>query len=170
MSIQKYSLHLVGTEERDSHGRTLLLQAVDNNPWLPSLKGITALLDWGADITARDLEGNTCLHAMINYCDDFRCNKLYLLDILAILIHSGADVSARNFSNESAFDVARKRIQWRPYWGTVAIDMWLAVLRSCGYSPEDVIGPQIAAHVVQFGKNYTLDDYQKIQHWVRMKT
>jgi hypothetical protein len=170
MSVQKYSRHLINTEERDSRGRTILLHALGDLLCQRSPEGITTLLGWGADITARDLKGNTCLHVAINRVDFvLESYKARWLDILAILILSGVDVAARNFSNESVFDVACEIFQQNHCYGTMVIDIWLAGLRSCGYSPEDVIGPRVAAHKVQFGERYGPEHYQRIQHWVGMK-
>jgi ankyrin repeat protein len=141
MSLRKYSRHLIDTEERDHLGRTLLLQALDvydfGEP--PSLEAITTLLDWDADITARDLDGDTCLHvAMIGIRRVGRWSEDIeerWRGILTILIRSGADPWARNFSNETVPDIAYKTPE---SWAcgqqrAKTIEMLLNAMKSCGY-------------------------------------
>jgi hypothetical protein len=79
-------------------GKTFLMVA----PTYGMRKQVQALLDAGADVNARDAEGNTALH----YSAEFAYRK-----VAALLLAGGADPTLRNKKGESAAQYGREKGQ-----------------------------------------------------------
>jgi ankyrin repeat protein len=166
-SIMECSGGYIDTEERDALGRTVLLQTVNPTyPWPPIPNAIKVLFQLGADVTARDFDGNTCLHLAIANAGTSILDENIWLDILVVLIRSGANVTAFNSAGQSVYDVACEINSKSPFRGTKYMNIWLAVLKYCGYNAEEVIGPTIRGHQVKFGKAYTEENFRVLQEWV----
>ncbi|KAI0840332.1 ankyrin [Hypoxylon sp. FL0890] len=98
------------------------------------------LLDSGADIHARDLEGRTCLHIFIRtlrwyaglryYQED---RSLLNFEVLRLLIERGANPRASTPDGLSVSDYAYRLAGLPRYLRGYTGDLWDSVLHSCGY-------------------------------------
>jgi ankyrin repeat protein len=88
----------MGTAEKDE----LSLQALLDSPPLNDTRAVNALLDHGANVNAKDPDGNTLL-MLVSACDDASP------DTVKRLIAGGADLNAKNPRGETALDFARGR-------------------------------------------------------------
>jgi ankyrin repeat protein len=88
----------MGTAEKDE----LSLQALLDSPPLNDTRAVNALIDHGANVNAKDPDGNTLL-MLVSACDDASA------DTVKRLIAGGADVNAKNPRGETALDFARGR-------------------------------------------------------------
>ena len=80
----------------------LSMQALINSPPLGSTHAIETLLDHGADVNAKDPDGNTLL-MLVSACDEAS------VDTVKRMIAGGADVNAKNPHGQAALDFARAR-------------------------------------------------------------
>ena len=81
----------------DHAGEPPLVAAAWNNP-NPAV--IETLLDWGAEIDAKDGGGRTPLHAAVQGNDNPA--------VMLALLQRGADASERNSDGETPLDLARR--------------------------------------------------------------
>jgi len=89
---------LMGSAEKDD----LSLQALLDSPPLENTRAINSLLDHGADVNAKDPDGNTLL-MLVAACDEAS------IETVKRLIAGGADVNAKNPRGQVALDFARAR-------------------------------------------------------------
>lgn len=89
---------LIGSADKDD----LSMQAVFDAPPLGNTRAINSLLDHGADVNAKDPDGNTLL-MLVAACDEIP------LDTAKRLIAGGADVNAKNPHGQTALDFAQAR-------------------------------------------------------------
>jgi ankyrin repeat protein len=87
---------LMGSAEKDD----LSLQAMLDSPPLNNTRAVNTLLDRGADVKAKDPDGNTLL-MLVSACDEASP------DTVKRLIAGGADVNAKNPRGQTALDLAR---------------------------------------------------------------
>nr|HEV7953661.1 ankyrin repeat domain-containing protein [Candidatus Acidoferrales bacterium] len=88
----------MGSAEKDD----LSLQALLDSPPLNDTRAVNALLDHGANVNAKDPDGNTLL-MLVSACDEATP------DTVKRLIAGGADVNAKNPRGQTALDFARAR-------------------------------------------------------------
>jgi hypothetical protein len=107
------------------------------------------------DLSARDCNGNTCLHKLLQSANgtmsDFK--------ILVSLIRAGADVFAVNFNGKSVSDAAYFDHNLRR--GRNMKYMWEAALTVCGYDIAQFNGGVPAN--IKFNKWQTIADYKRLQ-------
>ncbi|KAJ9614645.1 hypothetical protein H2200_002782 [Cladophialophora chaetospira] len=170
--ISHYARDLINTEERDSGGDTLLLRFIHRYIYNP--RALQFLLDLGADVHARTLGGNTCLHLCLRkacrYLSDLRYDDLLLLPSLFMLIRAGADVSAVNWSGESVSYTALATFKNEDDpetsdVGSFLMDAWLTVLKKCGYQPLEIMCDVALSHKVRFTAKYRQEHYEAMQKW-----
>jgi ankyrin repeat protein len=89
---------LMGSADKDG----LTMQALFNSPPLGNARAVNSLLDHGADVNAKDPDGNTLL-MLVAASDDIR------VDTVKKLIAGGADVNAKNPRGQTALDFASVR-------------------------------------------------------------
>jgi ankyrin repeat protein len=80
----------------------LSLQALLDSPPLNDTRAVNSLLEHGADVNAKDPDGNTLL-MLVSACDDAS------VDTVKRLIAGGADVNEKNPHGQMAIDFARAR-------------------------------------------------------------
>ncbi len=90
-------LLIAGADKAD-----LSIQAIINAPPLGNTRSIIALLDRGADVNAKDPDGNTLL-MNVSACDEIP------VDLVKRLIAGGADINAKNPHGQTSLDFARTR-------------------------------------------------------------
>jgi hypothetical protein len=109
----------------------------------------------GPDLSARDYNGDTCLHKFLQSANftigDFK--------ILVSLIRAGANVFAVNFKGKSVSDIARFH-----YLSKDTTYMWEAALTVCGYDIAQFNGGVRAN--IKFNKRQTIADYKRLQDMV----
>lgn len=88
----------MGTTEKDE----LSLQALLDSPPLNDTRAVNSLLDHGANVNAKDPDGNTLL-MLVSACDEASP------ETVKRLIAGGADVNAKNPRGQTALDFARGR-------------------------------------------------------------
>ncbi|HEY4839735.1 MAG TPA: ankyrin repeat domain-containing protein [Candidatus Acidoferrales bacterium] len=88
----------IGSTEKDD----LSLQALLDSPPLNDTRGVNSLLDHGANVNAKDPDGNTLL-MLVSACDEASS------DTVKRLIAGGADVNAKNPRGQTALDFASVR-------------------------------------------------------------
>ncbi|KAL2832923.1 ankyrin repeat-containing domain protein [Aspergillus cavernicola] len=127
----------IDTKERDSRGRTLLLQHCAVSQFGPTYLGIRTLLQLGSTPDERDNEGNTCLHLCLCFYADWGLNHIEELDddglplAMVYLIRAGADVNAQNHDGETPTDLVGRLGETRVH------KFWNSVLRRCNKIEED---------------------------------
>jgi len=89
---------LMGSADKEG----LSLQALLDSPPLNDTRAVNTLLDRGADVNAKDPDGNTLL-MLVAACDEAS------VDTVKRLIAGGADVNAKNPHGQMALDFARGR-------------------------------------------------------------
>jgi hypothetical protein len=92
-------------------------------------------LDLGADISARDYNGRTCLHVCLYNLGPYEVIQQFRA--VAFLVERGADPRARDKFGNSVSDYAPYRAVWDSVGrnlGSFRGDLWDAVLQSCGYN------------------------------------
>lgn len=123
----------INFECRDSWGKTMLLRCSVGNGYGLNPYNIKLLIDRGANVMARDIEGNTCLHLAIKSVR----SRGRVLDKTSLLfmVKAGADVYATNHYGYSVSDIAYTSIgTYRSSnLGTYVGDLWDEVLTECGY-------------------------------------
>ncbi|XP_014234507.1 uncharacterized protein LOC106657483 [Trichogramma pretiosum] len=84
---------------KTNHGITPLHEAITQR----AEKNVQLLLDYGADVNAKDIYGNTPLHiaARLNYLDERTMDR-----IVKLLVDKGADVNDDTMAGETAFHFA----------------------------------------------------------------
>lgn len=108
----------------DERGRTSLLLCSWGGGKGVNPQCIKFLLDRGADVTAKDIYGYTCLHNVLRRIwDHSRCTTVK--EVLVILIQAGADVYATTYDGKSVSDIA--------YTINSARGIWDEALSACGY-------------------------------------
>lgn len=80
-------------EERNCKGRTALLQSLVDT-YDGNLSVYELLLTKGANVKARDFQGDTCLHLLLRNANN--PENTIIFEILVSLINAGADVYAVN--------------------------------------------------------------------------
>jgi ankyrin repeat protein len=88
----------MGSTEKDEFS----LQALLDSPPLNDTRAVNSLLDHGANVNAKDPDGNTLL-MLVSACDEASP------DTVKRLIAGGADVNAKNPRGQTALDFARAR-------------------------------------------------------------
>jgi len=107
------------------------------------------------DLSARDYDGNTCHHNLLQSAN----YTISYFEILVSLIRAGADVFAVNFDGLSVSDIA--------YFGSCsenAMYMWEAALTVCGYDIAQFNGGVCAN--IKSNKWQTIADYKRLQDMV----
>lgn len=128
----------INLEDRDDQGRTILLEFLHLADGEFKLSNLRLLLANGADVQARDFQGNSGLHLCFQtYWRSFQ--ELEHLETLVILIQAGADIYARNSNGESVPDVARKHV-YQVEHCSYTDDLWATALSKCGFDPADFYG------------------------------
>ncbi len=89
----------VDVNARNFKGETPLLALAGS--YMPKLETLQLLLDHGADIHARDDEGNTVLHRPFFWLDVY-------LQVMGFLVKQGVDRSVKNHDGKTALDLYRK--------------------------------------------------------------
>ncbi|RDW84024.1 uncharacterized protein DSM5745_04350 [Aspergillus mulundensis] len=124
--ILRHSSHYLRTKERDSMGRTLLLQycAPAEESLGPRVQGIKTLLQLGFSLDDRDNELNTCLHLSLEHFlafiagsqdsspDDVDRNIFGSIDAMVYMLRCGADINAVNRNGETPADVVHRNIDF----------------------------------------------------------
>jgi len=96
------------------------------------------LLERGADITARNHFGESCLHVVLQFRADMTKPTLFeylayeeeeFKDILMCMVTAGADVYASNWHGKTVSHIACE-------YGYE--ELWREVLAECGYNPDEV--------------------------------
>ncbi|KAI0455707.1 ankyrin repeat-containing domain protein [Xylaria acuta] len=128
-----------------------------------AVEGLCKLLDAGANINARDDEGQSCLHRCLR-CFWAPLENTWIrkhFDVVQLLLTRGADVYARDNRGQSVCEVAysQKDLQYGKR-GSYVGDLWDAVLHSCGYDiAEFRQGNQRRANYTEI---YTRQDFETI--------
>ncbi|KAL4904209.1 hypothetical protein BDW74DRAFT_32939 [Aspergillus multicolor] len=133
------------TRERDSLGRTLLLQYCADNGEVysgPSRRAVKALLQLGSTLHDRDHELNTCLHILLEhfpqilsgYSKEKYTNIAIqrFINTMIYMLRRGADINAVNKNGETPGDVVDHMLdfplsKWSVKFKSV-LDVWNAVL------------------------------------------
>jgi hypothetical protein len=145
---------LVDLEERNADGNTVLLQLLSAGYELNS-SIFEMFLAKRPDLSARDYDGNTCLHNLLQSAN----YTISYFEILVSLIRAGADVFAVNFDGLSVSDIA--------YFGSCsenAMYMWEAALTVCDYDISQFNGGVCAN--IKSNKWQTIADYKRLQDMV----
>jgi hypothetical protein len=109
----------------------------------------------GPDLSARDYDGETCLHKLLQSSNCMISD----FEILVSLIRAGADVFALNFKGKSVSNIAYFR-----YLRKNVTHMWEAALTVCGYDIARVNGGVLAG--VKSNERQTIADYKRLQDMV----
>ena len=173
-SFQKYAKQMldighafIDLEDRDDQGRTILLQYLSSECLeFPGRSIVRLLFAKGADLQARDSQGNSCLHLCIgSFWDSCSAPSNRLMTLLT-LIQGGADVFARNSNGESVSDVAsncKLLIENCSYWE----DLWAAALVKCGFNPANFFEEYPIK--ARYSNYYTPSDREFIMQNARIK-
>lgn len=120
----------------DNTGRSAFLIYCGNYLNGYSLEGFAQLLKLGANLRARDSEGNTCLHHCLvksRARSDERYDHSREFEAIKFLIDNGADPFAINGSGESISDVAYSIFRYDHTYSSFSGDLWDSILQSCDF-------------------------------------
>ncbi|KAK8091681.1 hypothetical protein PG997_002042 [Apiospora hydei] len=111
-------------------GNTPLLAHCQNGNFVYDINSLRTLVDLGADLTASDFLGNTCLHLCVLYAisNPIR-DHMQTFEAICYLLLRGADPKAVDVNGSSVSSLA--------YASGYAGDLWDSVLQSCGFNIED---------------------------------
>jgi hypothetical protein len=84
---------------RDEYGRTGLMKASKHN----NMEAVSALLDFKADLNAREDYGNTCLNEALKVDEyEIASDRVLRYETAILLLKRGADVNTKNDNEEDA--------------------------------------------------------------------
>jgi hypothetical protein len=138
--ILDYAGHFIDMESRDRWGDTHLIHLARNISSGYDALRFSLLLTRGADISARDHKGQTCLHVCVKTAKMAEFHLLQELESIVLLIQRGADIHSIDFKGRSIFDDAYSNTTEDDYLnlGTYRGDLWDAALSRCGYDVRKI--------------------------------
>ncbi len=126
-----------------------------------SARSFTLLLQRGADIMGRDVEGETCLHHCLS-CNWGNGTSSYIHQYSAgiiVLIRYGADVYAKNIYDRSASDMAYADYPDDSTWvGCARGDVWDFCLAVTNHNVSEF--RQGRSRKAYYGRRYTRRDFE----------
>lgn len=164
------------------YGRTPLLQSALNLGAGYSKEMFSLLCERGANVLAKDFEGDTCLHLCLNFAatqvgqgsgnsPDVERER----DALIYLVSQGADVKATNLWGRTVSDIVYSFLPQDRLVGSYRRDLWDAVLVICGYDALEVRGDFLRIYYYEHAARtswwstsrvccYTIDHFRRLWH------
>jgi len=153
-NILGISAPFIDLKLRDTHGRSLLLATALHTTNNDQSQLLRLLLRAGAEVSDQDLEGNCCLHLLLQAMQP---HQTHCLDSLTILLGAGANVFLRNDDGQSTMDIATAS---SPELGSYRQDVLLCALVRSGCRVTD----QRLFRSPTLTQRYTSGQYALLRH------